>query len=69
MSKLKNPDIKITCPHCGQQSAKKLSWLKDNDTFPCVCGATIEAKGLLGEIAGIEKSLESLKKGLGNINI
>jgi hypothetical protein len=34
--------IGIACPHCGEQHARTIAWLKENDAIPCSCGRTIE---------------------------
>jgi hypothetical protein len=34
--------IGIACPHCGEQHARTIAWLKEHHTIPCNCGQAIE---------------------------
>ena len=42
MASIRQTEVDLLCPHCGQKLRKTLGWLYDHDSFVCVpCGTEI----------------------------
>ena len=61
---LDNADIEIACKSCNKKTSKTVGWIKQNTSFTCNCGSTIniDSSQFRSEIAKIEKSLKDLFK-------
>jgi predicted RNA-binding Zn-ribbon protein involved in translation (DUF1610 family) len=61
-------EIVITCPGCGEQTAKSVRWLKAHDEFECPgCGRPVglEREKLLAGVKGADQQMAKFRKTLG----
>lgn len=64
--------VTVTCPGCGHETEKTISWLKANDKMVCEgCGnpVSIENNEALREsLKGVDKSLAEFRRKLSRFN-
>ena len=56
--------IGIPCPKCGYKTQKSIGWVKSNNSFVCVCGATInlDKNKFVSAIGHAERLVDDFKR-------